>query len=323
MPQCKGTTKTDAKCKRDAGASGFCHIHDPEKIAEREAIKKRDELVEFSMPSRKFSERKGFKPTLSIIQVDSMNTDLRNSLWNVLNVSFLLRFRGSIGSSPQYYGKSIRDFFVYLWLDYFKLPLERMPDYKKEIVEIVWRYFQKWEWFEVYDFLEYVINYFESPDLVEQINFVLERELAGFRFVGGVFSEITDKQELLMLSEAVADSDFPLVSAHLERALALLSNKKSPDYRNSIKESISAVESMAKIIADTPKASLGDALKVLELKGELHPALRQSFLSLYGYTSNADGIRHAMLEEPNLSAADAKFFLLSCTSFINYLKSKI
>jgi len=35
-----------------------------------------------------------------------------------------------------------------------------------------------------------------------------------------------------------------------------------------------------------------------------------------------NGIRHAMLEEPNIGVEDAKFFLLACTSFVNYLKSK-
>ncbi len=38
---------------------------------------------------------------------------------------------------------------------------------------------------------------------------------------------------------------------------------------------------------------------------------------------DADGIRHAMLEEPELTAADARYFLLSCTSFVNYLKAQI
>jgi hypothetical protein len=46
-------------------------------------------------------------------------------------------------------------------------------------------------------------------------------------------------------------------------------------------------------------------------------------MKLYAYTSDEDGVRHAMLEEPDLTVADAKFFLLSCTSFINYLKSKL
>lgn len=125
-----------------------------------------------------------------------------------------------------------------------------------------------------------------------------------------------------MLEQALNDNDFPAVRAHLRRALELLSNQKSPDYRNSIKESISAVESLAKVMSGKPKATLGDALKLIEKKGKVHPSLKEGFSKLYGYTSDEGGIRHAMLDEPSLSAADAKFFLLACTNFINYLKSK-
>lgn len=325
MENCKARTKSGSLCKLKANESGYCHLHDPEKIKQKEREQKYLEEFKFEMPQKKFSERKGLVEVSKTIQTDHMSSQLRNSLWNVLSQSFLRSYAADNfkWSGDIFYGKNIDGFFEDLWIDFYKQPIDHIPKKSSQIVQSAFSGFMKIEWFEVYDFLEFVINYFASPNLVERINSVLEKELAGYRFIGGVFSEITDKEEVQMLSETIADSDFPSVSAHLERALTLLSNRKSPDYRNSIKESISAVESMAKIIAHTPKASLGDALKVLESKGELHPALKQSFLSLYGYTSDADGIRHAMLEEPKLSAADAKFFLLSCTSFINYLKSKI
>jgi len=51
----------------------------------------------------------------------------------------------------------------------------------------------------------------------------------------------------------------------------------------------------------------------------MHSALKSAFSSLYGYTSDADGIRHALLNEPNLYFEDAKFMLVSCSTFINYL----
>ena len=152
---------------------------------------------------------------------------------------------------------------------------------------------------------------------------MLARELSGFRFIGGVFTNITTEQEVEMLAKETDDKNFPAVSSHLKRALTLMSNREHPDYRNSIKESISAVESLAKIITNMPKATLGDALKTLERSNQIHSALKDSFLKLYGYTSDEGGIRHAMLDEPNLTVDDAKFFLLSCTSFTNYLKSKI
>ena len=119
------------------------------------------------------------------------------------------------------------------------------------------------------------------------------------------------------------DDRFAGVNAHLGRAMELLSDRTNPDYRNSIKESISAVESLAQVITGQPKATLGDALKVLKKGERLHPALSDGFSKLYGYTSDEDGVRHAMLEEPTLTVADAKYFLLACTSFINYLKALI
>ena len=198
-----------------------------------------------------------------------------------------------------------------------------MSNINSAAVTQIFNYFKKCEWYEVYDFMEVTINYFKIPGLVTQVNSILERELSGYRFVGGVFTDIINKQEIKMLEQTISDTEFPAVPLHLKRALALMSDKENPDYRNSIKESISAVESLAKTITGKPKATLAEALKVLESFNKLHPALKNSFLSLYGYTSDEGGIRHAMLSEPDLTAADAKFFLLSCTSFINDLKSKI
>ncbi len=170
-------------------------------------------------------------------------------------------------------------------------------------------------------FLNFSLSMKGYPDLAKFINFVLEREMAGYRIINGHLIEITSEQEVEMLEEALSDSRFSGVSIHLEQALRHLADREKPDYRNSIKESISAVEAMARIIANSPKESLGQALKSLEKSGKLHPALKDGFSNIYGYTSDENGIRHAMLEEPNITQADAKYFLLSCTSFVNYLKA--
>jgi hypothetical protein len=102
----------------------------------------------------------------------------------------------------------------------------------------------------------------------------------------------------------------------------LFSDRKNHDYRNSIKEAISAVESFCKIVTNNDKAELGDALKEIESQVKLHAALKAAFTKLYGYTSNADGIRHALMDEPNVGFEDAKFMLVSCSAFINYLIAK-
>jgi len=271
---------------------------------------------------KSFSQRKGFKPVSEVIQVDNMNEELRNSLWNVLDI-FLWSADGYV--HKQHGTPDIKPFSESLWFRFFKKPIDTIPSrYNSDILKAIRGFFFVCAWYEVYDFIEFIVDYYkESPRLIKVLNAVLEREISGYRIISGKVVDITNEQEVQMLQEALQDTRFEGVNSHLQRALELLSNRENPDYRNSIKESISAVESIAKIITGNPKTTLGEALKFLEKNGKIHTALKSGFSNLYGYTSDEGGIRHAMLEEPNLTSADAKFFLLSCTSFVNYLKSRI
>jgi hypothetical protein len=268
-----------------------------------------------------FSQRKGLTPVRTMLQVGSMDDALRASLWNLLHIHIwdTDRFLWSSSGETGVIGK----FAKALWFQHFKKPFSDIPAMPGLILDKIERYYFASQWNEVYDFLEVVVAVWPDPGLQKVINHVLERELAGYQLVNRQFVDVTDPQEIAALEEAISQDQFGSVSAHLSRALELLADRKNPDYRNSIKESISAVESLARILTKNEKATLGDALKLLERSKALHPALREGFSKLYGYTSDAQGIRHAMLDEPNLTAADAKFFLLSCTTFINYLKAQV
>ena len=275
-----------------------------------------------------FSQRKGIKQVVEVAQIGAMNDELRNSLWNALDTVFWSR-EGFVYGSSGGYGE-IEEFSRNLWAHYFKKPVDSRPgrghsNRGRQILDQIREYFFGCEWNEVYDLLEFVARIYEKekPRLPDYLNQVLVRELAGYKFIDGRLIDITDPQESQMLAEAIADTRFAPVTSHLTQALSLLADRKQPDYRNSIKESISAVEAMARVVSQNPKATLGEALKILEKKGHLHPALKDGFYKLYGYTNDDDGIRHAMLEDPTLDQADAKYFLLSCTSFINYLKAKL
>jgi len=268
-----------------------------------------------------FSQRKGHKPVSQIIQRDGISQELRNTLWNILDLS-LWRREGFL--DVQRFQRSGMDTYsTLLWLEYFKRPIDIRPRNPWEILKEIRNHFFRCEWYEVYDFLEFTLGVREDAKLTEAINAVLASELSAYRFIGNVCTDITDEQEIQMLEAALADNDYPGVTSHLKRALELLSNRENPDYRNSIKESISAVESLAKSITGRPQATLVEALSIIEHQGKMHQALLKGFSALYGYTSDEGGIRHAMLKETNLTPADAKFFLMSCTSFIHYLKSKL
>lgn len=108
---------------------------------------------------------------------------------------------------------------------------------------------------------------------------------------------------------------------HLNKALELYAKKTSGDYRNSIKESISAVEAYCR--EKTGEGTLGKALNKLESNGIIIPMLlKLAFEKLYAYTNQPDtGIRHALMDDEGIytpGADEALFMLVSCCSFINF-----
>lgn len=146
--------------------------------------------------------------------------------------------------------------------------------------------------------------------------------MSAYRFVNGVVTRITEIQEISEIEQALKTNMSP-VNTHLQCSLENLSDRKAPNYRNSVKESISAVESLVKITLKTDKGTLAQLIKNLEDKIGLHPALGKAFSNLYGYTSDEKGIRHALIKEENVDFNDAKFMLVVCSAFINFVKGKI
>ena len=146
--------------------------------------------------------------------------------------------------------------------------------------------------------------------------------MSAYRFVNGVITKITDEVEIAEIEQALKESQNP-VTKHLRRSLELLSDRKAPDYRNSVKESISAVESLVSIVLKEDKARLGKLLKKIDDEVHLHPAMKTAFSNLYGYSSDEEGIRHALTEEDRVEFYDAKFMLVVCSAFINYVQGKV
>ena len=95
------------------------------------------------------------------------------------------------------------------------------------------------------------------------------------------------------------------------------------DYAGAVRESIHAVESTARQIDPNAK-SLESALNSLEKSEALHLALKRAFSSLYGYASDEQGIRHALIDspQPNVGQDEAVFMFGACASFSSYLARK-
>jgi len=269
----------------------------------------------------RFSERKGLTPVREQFQTENIDNTTRNRLWNVLTVIYW----DSIEKKLSYRSSESKNFFRELYDKFFKLPVDNLSS--KWIYELdkIRKFFFKCPWHIIYDFFEFIYknfpNYYEANSrFKESLNAVLKEEKCAYRLIGVKIVEITSEKEIIEIEEAF-ESPNP-IKIHLESALEKLADRELPDYRNSIKESISAVETICRMITGDPKATLGQALKIIENKINIHPALKIAFDKLYGYTSDEDGIRHCLMDESNLDFEDAKFMLVSCSAFINYLKEK-
>lgn len=276
------------------------------------------------MVTMDFSQRMGLAPDVKVAQVESIDIALQNALWNVLTLKLFSSFYQSKEYFPDMLaGSNFQKFAELIFSEFHKVPVDTIPYKWPEFKKAIRENFFKMKWHRVYSFLEFIVglNYNGSEQiLVEEFNRVLERENSAYRFVSGKVTPITSSDEIEEVEKAISGSDkYTGVRTHLQTALGLLTDRQSPDYRNSIKESISAVESLAKKLVGDDKATLGQALKILETKHNLHGSLKSAFLTLYGYTSDASGIRHALLDNATSpTKADARFMLICCSAFINF-----
>jgi AbiJ N-terminal domain 4 len=269
-----------------------------------------------------FSERYGFKPVREALQINSMDKALRNGLWNAYYIYIVNELKYAENSLIE----------LDCWMDFFG---ERVDDRRLENFN---QYVRDWfftanpqTWYRVYDFLEFWSKQqFQEDSPVEvfinECNRVLEREMSAYRFVAGKITSITSEVEIAAIEEATKQlkEGWSPVTQHLRTALAMLSDRQQPDYRNSVKESISAVESAGKIIVGKPKAKLNDVLQILEKTNQLHPALKGGFDKLYAYAGDESGIRHGLIDDTRIvTFGEAKFMLVTCSAFANYLREKL
>jgi hypothetical protein len=276
----------------------------------------------------KFSERQGFKLARTVFQIESVDKPLLNCLWNVLQDFIITPSRDGVFADSGL-------FFYDLWRDHYKLRIDRIPDDDSGILLYVEKLVFEGQWYEIYDFIEFCLanypkrrlidantDFLSAANLSSACNRCLEREMSAWRVVGKRVTRLTSSEEIEAVEAAQAlAGKYEPASIHIATAVTHLSDRKSPDYRNVIKEAISAVESMCRIITNDPKATLGDALKQIEAVN-LHPAFKLALEKLYGYTSDQGGIRHSLLEQSTIDFEDAKFMLVSCAAFVNLLKAR-
>lgn len=281
--------------------------------------KKELEKVKYKVRLRGgFSDRNNISIENREMQYTSLDERTRNML---INLTSILLHGVDCRRTQEFYLAIIINVFAWEW-DFSKRCDE------EKLNQIIFQVIRENSYDEVFSMLEFLIQQFvkmfpyNDEDFANDYNAIFKKEYVGYRFVNEIIVPITDENEIEAINQA-AESPYAVVNAHISKAITLLADRENPDYENSIKESISAVEAVCEILTGVKgkEATLGNMLKKIEDSGVIiHGALKSAFNILYGYTSDANGIRHAGdIGGPSSTFEEAKFMLVSCSAFINYL----
>ena len=269
-----------------------------------------------------FSERYGYKPDRTKLhQFGEMDCLLRIAIWNFL----LERYFQDSAAIAQALMERV-------WVEVIRRPSDeflKLSGLELQDVDHGHASFplkdsiRKWyfgaHWNEVYDVLQFILRKSQNEEDVKDANRMLSREGSAYRFVAGAIAPITSKEELSEVEAATRLPDpFDGASQHIGQAVALLGNRENPDPRNAMKESISAVEAAVVVAAGTPKASFEKDLQKLGL----HSQHAKAWSNMYNWMSDEDGVRHAMKGPPQVGIAVARYVVVACSAFVNYLVSR-
>lgn len=187
---------------------------------------------------------------------------------------------------------------------------------------------QNVEWHRKIDFIEFIIERLNTSNMrkmfVEELNDQFESLGFGYRIIENYVVDIVSENEILSIEEAIENSN-DQVSHHMSNAMSLYSKRPNPDYANSIKEAISAVEAQLRIM--TCANTFGDALSALQKTNmKIHPRLKEILDKLYAYTNQPDtGARHSLMNTDSEfipGSEEALFVIVTCSAAVNFLRTK-
>lgn len=280
-----------------------------------------------------FSERYNYTKASDVIVREEITPEIQNAICSCYD-----KLNGFFMDSGVYYDTPYIDMEKYLWTYFLNKREGNFHDGRRyHVVATLFLEDENNPWYRKLDLVELSIKYLYAMDMkhdrrmyvfnsfVKQLNYEFGRLNFAYRVVNTEIVEITSKEELAAIESSMHDSP-QNIRMHLNNALELYAQRPLGDYRNSIKESISAVEAYCREI--TGQKTLGDALNKLKDTGLIiPPILKVAFEKLYAYTNQPDtGIRHALMDEDGTYAPaseEALFMLVSCSSFINYLNKKL
>lgn len=269
-----------------------------------------------------FSQRNGLAPIPPQLKVGEISDKLRRLLWYAVHKDIE---RNVFGDAHVIFKKRWTEIARDLHVFFFERSPESFSPRANSHANKLKSIFADGDLGKLFDLVEFLLRHDAASsefrlDTAEA--FVHAR--AAYRVIDGkTIIAIGNQEEAGSILKAIDDTaDSPAVGAHAH-LIEAGKDLRNGDWADSIRHSIHAVEAVVKLL--NPSAStLGPALNALERKGYLHGSLKKAFLKLYGFASDEDGLRHAMVfkDKSNVDETDALFMLGACASFVSYLLAR-
>ena len=277
-----------------------------------------------------FSQAEGLGPLPRPLALGEMPRAFRVEAWSAIHESMRQSTTCMTNPYAPYLKSPWRDIAKELWVGHFHVPADEVPFDSRKVEAKLKAVIMEGRYHEVFDLLTALARRVGclSEIRVEIARLLQVHQMAYYLDTSGppAFVPQSSPEEgeaTRAAMSALADSDgMDGARAHLRNAAEAINQGKFAD---AVRESINAVESVAKVIGGDESKTLSPALKELEKRGLLpHKALTAGLEKLYGYTSDEKGIRHSLLEKgiANVGQEEAAFMFGACASFCGYLCRK-
>jgi hypothetical protein len=268
-----------------------------------------------------FEQAEGAAPLPSQLALGEMSKELRSLLW--LIVHEIIKDSATFDADGDGNGPWIAGNFEVVLKSYWVLHEFNFSDEFKNS-ERFWVYklgsmFKTGSYTEIFGFIQFVMRRDDAPyRFSEGIEQALRRARAAYFVTDNTIMPAATAEDRVAVSsafESLRSKEYSGARTHLRKAGELLSEGHWSD---SVRESIHAVESAVRKISGEG-ATLSAALAALQKKGRMNVNLKRAMNALYDYTSDEQGVRHALvLNEAEVTESDALYMFSVCAAFLTY-----
>lgn len=159
----------------------------------------------------------------------------------------------------------------------------------------------------------------------EEMNILLFEENFDYKFKNGQFERagrLQTQKSIKRMGAVLSSSSLSIVRQHYIKAVKFFNNIEDPDYKNSIKESLCALELCIELTTGKPASkNFTRSIKELEGNGKLQipPQIAESIIKVFAYRGGGQGVAHAAPNGSKTTKLEAELILNITAAYITYI----